>query len=79
MTWDDAKRTQAKADQERIQRWRETTPKVLQDAIQAGWNGTATDQQKRLLKNWVTARVMGASIESSELLLAHLDAKKRGK
>jgi hypothetical protein len=66
-------------DPDAVQRWTETTPKVLQDAIQAGWNGTATAQQKRLLKNWVTARVMGASIESSELLLAHLDAKKRGK
>ena len=58
-----------------LQRWYETTPLVLQAAIHAGWNGTATKVQSDLLSAWVRARVMHAPIPRIELLCAHLDSR----
>ncbi len=67
-----------RGDHEAVQRYLERTPKVLLDAQRAAFTKEGcTPAQKRLLKNWVTARVMDSSIEMTELLLAHLDAKRR--
>jgi hypothetical protein len=45
--------------------WKLLTPAVLQRAIRAGWDGTSTPAQSKLLSAWVTSRVMDEPIPES--------------
>lgn len=60
-----------------VERWQRETPPALKDAIFAGWDGYATQEQKDLLTEWLLAKIEQRPIREEVLAAAESSVNYR--